>query len=161
MNEKTIILKQQALTTWSNEKIQLCTDWINDETNQRNRSLVQKGIYLCKIGENIGGEINSDVGRDRPVLVISNNRVNDGGSNIIIVPLTKRLKTIQIKGKLVPKFKTHYFLLQSKYDFLTYDSTVKTEDIRSTSKIRITRKLGEIDTTDFNNITRKVAWMIT
>lgn len=151
--------KEQALRDWNEKKIQIAKRWIDEEKKQNSRKIVQSGVYFCDLGENIGSEQNTNLDEPRPVLVVSNSFINKSGSNVIIVPLSKHLIIKKgRKGKIVPKYSSHYFLKKDKYTFLRYDSAVKTEEVRSVSKIRLLGKLGEINEQDFNNILIRLKW---
>ncbi|WP_340395773.1 type II toxin-antitoxin system PemK/MazF family toxin, partial [Bacillus smithii] len=151
--------KEKALRTWNEEKIQLAKDWIENEGEQKRRKIVQGGIYLCTLGENIGSEQNTEHGEQRPVIVLSNNMINPTAPNVLIAPLSKQLKTKQNrKGLTVPKYNSHYFLYKNKYSFLNYDSAVKTEELRSVSKIRLNVLLGQVDDKDFKKILARLKW---
>lgn len=80
------------LNNWLPWKIGLSKQWIENEEALRRRGIVQGGIYLFELGENVGSEQNSNIGADRPVIVISNNLINSTASNIIVAPLSKTLK---------------------------------------------------------------------
>lgn len=147
--------KENALKTWMNEKITLSKKWIDDESAQKRRSMVQGAVHVCSLGENIGSEQNEE----RPVLVISNNVINSTGGNVIVIPLTSRLSTKQFKGKTIPKYRSHYFLYMSKYDFLTYNSALKCEDTITVSKIRLKEHLGNIDSDDLQRVLTRQKWV--
>ena len=147
-NTQKKLLKNQALMTWNSEKIKLSDQWIDNEVNQRNRTMSQRAIYLCNLGENIG----SEQCKLRPVLIVSNNKINKG-NNVIVVPLSTKIKTItNKKGKEIPRYKTHYFLTPEKYPFLSEKSVAKCEHITTVSKVRLTSYFGMIDEDDFNKI---------
>lgn len=151
-NEKQKADKERALRAWTEEKIRLSKDWIDNETAQKRRNMVRGAIHLCKLGENIGSEQNEE----RPVLIISNDLMNSTGGNVTVIPLTSRLS--KKPGTNQPKFRSHYFLLKSKYQFLTYDSAVKAEDITTVSKIRLGDHLGTINADDLQKIAIRVKW---
>lgn len=141
-------LKNQALTKWTSEKIKLSDQWIDNEVKQRNRTMSQRAIYLCNLGENIGSE-QSEL---RPVLIVSNNKINRG-NNVLVVPLSTKLRTMtNKKGKEVPRYNTHFFLTPEKYTFLKEKSVVKCEHLTTVSKVRLTSYFGMIDQEDFNKV---------
>lgn len=129
--------KQKFLEVWSTSKEQLCLDWIEMTNEQRNVYFEQGEIIKCSFGENIGYEIC----KSRPCLVISDTRYNNDGQ-LVIIPLTKKVNML----------KTHCFLSKKKYDFLEFDSCVKTEQIKSVSSIRIEEKMGKIDDVDMTRV---------
>lgn len=153
--------KEAALRAWNEKKIEIAKDWIENETTQRGRKLKQGAVYMCTFGENIGAEINTDLEEVRPVLVVSNDLINQTADNVTIVPLTKHLKYRKNrKGQKMPKFNSQYFLFKSKYSFLTYDSAVKGEEMKTVSKIRITTKMGNIDDADLKRILARLEWVL-
>ncbi|AIE58942.1 type II toxin-antitoxin system PemK/MazF family toxin [Bacillus methanolicus] len=154
--------KEMALRAWSKEKDELAKGWIDDEAKQKARKLKQGAIYLCKLGENIGSEMNTDEGGLRPVLVVSNDTINNTADNVAIVPLSKQLKYyLNRKKQKMPRYNSHYFLFKKHYPFLNYDSAVKCEEIRSVSKIRIDRKLGNVEPKVLQKILTCINWVTT
>ncbi|MEM5599573.1 type II toxin-antitoxin system PemK/MazF family toxin [Niallia circulans] len=118
MTEQKKIDKENTLRTWTEEKIITAKRWIDEETTQKKRSIHQRGIYLCNLGENIGSEQNNEVSERRPVLVLSNNIMNPNDPNVLIAPLSKNLETkISRNGKKVPKFNSQYFLYKKSTHF--------------------------------------------
>lgn len=155
-NETRKTKKEDALRTWTEEKVKLAKEWIDNEATQKSRNMVRGAIHICTLGENIGSEQNEE----RPVLIISNDLVNSTGGNVTVIPLTSRLTKKKIKGgKEVPKYRSHYFLMRSKYSFLTYDSALKCEDITTVSKIRLGDHLGTISQDDLDKIMVRVKWV--
>jgi mRNA interferase MazF len=152
--------KESALRAWNEKKIEIAKGWIGNEQTQRARKLKQGAVYMCTFGENIGAEINTELEEVRPVLVVSNDLINQTADNITIVPLTKHLKYRKNrKGQKVPMYKSQYFLWKNKYSFLTYDSAVKGEEVKTISKIRITTKMGNIDTDDLEKVLARLEWV--
>lgn len=157
--EKKKSLKETAIRDWTEKKIELAKDWIDNEPTQRTRRIVQRGIYLCILGENIGSEQNTELLERRPVLVLSNNIILPNDPNALIAPLTSKLETkTGRQGRTVPRFGSHYFLYKSKYTFLDENSAVMTEALRSVSKIRLVTKLGDIDELDYKRVIAKLKW---
>ena len=105
------------------------------------REIYQGQIYICDLGDN---NIGSEQSGERPCLVIQNNILNATSEIIIVIPITSKCK------KVLP---THYILTNDKYSFLTYDkNTVLCECIRSLSKKRIKKLIGQIDNDDLKEI---------
>ncbi|WP_338782431.1 type II toxin-antitoxin system PemK/MazF family toxin [Metabacillus sp. FJAT-52054] len=163
--------KEADIREWTERKIVVSKQWIEEEETQKGRNFIRGGIYMCELGENIGNE----QGEVRPVIVISNDLINTTSGNVFIVPLTKNLKK-KVKrdgnrqvirdtnGRVVyldvPKMQSHYFLRKSKYDFLTHDSAAMTEVSRAVSKIRITTHLGTISDSDLEKISTRLEWVM-
>jgi mRNA interferase MazF len=153
--------KESALRAWNEKKIVIAKDWIENEKTQRARKLKQGAVYMCTFGENIGAEINTELEEVRPVLVVSNDLINQTADNITIVPLTKHLKYRKNrKGQKMPMYRSQYFLFKSKYPFLTYDSAVKGEEMKTISKIRISTKMGNIEDEDLEKVLARLDWVL-
>ena len=107
------------------------------------REIYQGQIYICDLGsDNVGSEQSGE----RPCLVIQNNILNYTSNIIIVIPITSKRK------KYLP---THYILTNTKYPFLNFnENTVLCECIRSISKKRLGKLVGQIDVEDLNNILR-------
>ena len=127
-------------------------------------------IY-CNLGFNIGEEKN----KMRPVLVISNNKINRSGK-VVVICITDAI------GKLnqndLPSQDSWYLLYSDTMDdkkmyragrkikfnqkankFLDKDSVVQCEEIRSISKARLNRNkgcIGKIDNEDLKFIKMKL-----
>ena len=140
--------KCKAILTWQTKKIDLSCDWINNSQVQIQRHFTQGAIHQCQLGENIG----SEQGEYRPALIVSNNNMNHLSANVVIVPLTRTLKTKIVDGRVVPKYPTNYFLHKANYSFLKDDSAVLANEVRSVSKIRLTVYLGTINQTDLDRV---------
>jgi mRNA interferase MazF len=152
--------KKWKLKQWHQKKEDLSIKWIENETIERGRKLKQGAIYLCVLGENIGSEINTDDGELRPVLVVSNDTINNTADNVTVVPLSKQLRYfLNRRGEKRPKYKSHYFLFKENYPFLHYDSAVRCEEVRTVSKIRIDRKLGNVSTPVLKQILKCLDWV--
>lgn len=151
-------IKTRLINEWKLVKIPLSHKWIDEERTQTARKILRGGIYFCQFGENVGNEQNEE----RPVLVVSNDLINQSSGNVLVIPLTKNIKTKIHKrtGKTVPAFNSHYFLMMQKYDFLTYNSAVKTEETTSISKIRLANLLGVLDPADLDRITLRLKWSL-
>ncbi|MET3507704.1 type II toxin-antitoxin system PemK/MazF family toxin [Halalkalibacter oceani] len=151
--------KEERIRNWTERKIKLAHKWIENEDVQKARPMIQGAIHLCMLGENVGNE----QGGERPVLVISNNRVNSSSGNVKVIPLTTKLKTKTVKRKgaerIVPKVATHYFLKKAKYNFLDKDSAAKVEETTTVSKVRLTAYLGNIDESDLPAIKSRLKWL--
>lgn len=157
--EKAKQLKEVALKEWFPRKIVLAKEFIEEEDKQKSRNIIKGAIHLCELGQNLGSEQNEE----RPVLIVSNNRINSTSTNIKVIPLSKTLKTktINQKGKTqtVPKYRTHFFLEKTKYPFLTYRSAAMVEGLTTVSKIRLGKYLGNILDEDLKRILSRLKWV--
>lgn len=97
--------KFENLLRWTSHKLKI-QDKFN-KNNQRKVKYPRGAIYACYLGENIGHEKSRL--EARPCVIISNNRINYNGSNVIIVPLSK---TIRYKENSTSelKYEWHYIL---------------------------------------------------
>lgn len=153
--------KEGKLKRWFAEKVSLANEFIDDPKTQSKRPAVYGSIHTCSLGENIGSEQNEE----RPVLVISNDGLNASSTNVVVLPLTGTLKVATRKNRkgqtvIAPKYSTHYFLKAEKYGFLSKDSAVTAEGIRSVSKIRLQKYLGKVDDNDMKRIQAKVRTLL-
>ena len=104
------------------------------------REIYQGQIYICNLGnDNMGSEQSGE----RPCLVIQNNILNATSEVIIVVPITSKRK------KSLP---THYILTNDKYDFLFGENTVLCEYVRSLSKKRLGKFVGQIEQDDLEEV---------
>ncbi len=75
----------------------------------------------------------------RPVVVISGNLLNQHLAIVIVVPLTSKIK----------KYKGHPILKPTKTNGLQSESEMLVFHIRSVSKDRLVRKVGDIEADEF------------
>jgi mRNA interferase MazF len=94
-------------------------------------------VAFAQLGENIGHE-KCDL---RPVLVISNDQINRTSSNIVIAVLTDASNKKDSTGRTKLLF-SQYELFKNDFPFLTFDSIIQFEDIKSISKVRIGKPIG-------------------
>ena len=153
--EKKKADKEDAIKKWTIEKIEIAKQYIEREAIQKARKMVHGAVYMCQLGENIGSEQNEL----RPVIVLSNNRMNASSGNVTVAPLSKKVRTKIVNGKEVPRYSSHFILKKEKYHFLDYDSTVKTEDIITVSKIRLKEHLGNIEPENLKRIKNRIKWV--
>lgn len=101
-------------------------------------------IYEADLGIGDG----SEQAGIRPVLIIQNNVGNHYSPTIICVPLTSKIK------KDIP---THYTVTKEKYHFLTHDSTILCEQIKTISKRRLSHKIGMLSKQDMQNVDQRLS----
>ncbi|MBP2898804.1 type II toxin-antitoxin system PemK/MazF family toxin [Escherichia coli] len=159
--------KQTAINGWHPNKEELAFNWIENEETIKNKKVVRGAIHFCQLGENIGNEQNEE----RPVIIISHNTINSTSGNVLIAPLSKSLKKKRNKqtgeialtkdGKPIPKLSSQLFLFKDDYPFLTYDSAIMFEEIKSISKARLKDHIGTVtDSTDLTRINVRVKWSL-
>ncbi len=100
-------------------------------------------IYEADLGIGDG----SEQAGVRPVLIIQNNTGNHYSPTVICVPLTSKCK------KQMP---THHTLTKLEYEFLTYDSIVLCEQIKTISKRRLSHRIGMVSKDDMKIIGDKL-----
>lgn len=158
--EKAKQSKKSSLDKWVPKKEVLAMRFIEEEKSQQERNMVKGSIHLCQLGENLGSEQNDE----RPVIIVSNDRINSTSTNVKVIPLTKTLKTKMKKNRKgviqeVPRVSTHFFLRKNKYTFLDYDSAAKVEEVTTVSKIRIGKHLGNLVPEDVEKIKSRLKWV--
>lgn len=117
---------------------------MNDEVKTVPYIYPRRGeIYEADLGIGDG----SEQAGIRPVLIIQNNIGNHYSPTVICVPLTSKSK------KDIP---THYTISKEDYDFLTYDSTILCEQIKTISKKRLSHKIGVLSKHDMNQINKRL-----
>ena len=91
--------------------------------------VVQRGdVFWANLDPTIGVEIK----KVRPVVVVSNNVINQRSQLVIIVPLTTNVERLSPSHVLIPRGEGG----------LSQDSKVLTEQIRAMDKQRLTGKVG-------------------
>lgn len=98
----------------------------------------QKDIWLADL-EPVKG---SEQGKTRPIVIISGDTMNDNFPVIIACPLSSVIKNFENCVVIKKNAKTG----------LSSDSEVITFQIRTISKTRLTKKLGEISEPDLDEI---------
>lgn len=89
-------------------------------------------IYYANLDPTVGSEIN----KKRPVLIISNNANNKAAATVTVLPLTSNISNIY----------PFEVALHPKKTGLSKASKVQCQQIRTISKMRITRKsIGNVD----------------
>ncbi len=92
---------------------------------------IQRGdLFWANLDPTIGVEIQ----KRRPVVVISNNAINQYSQLVIVVPITTNLN----------RFSPSHILLPRGEGGLGQDSKVLTEQIRALDKQRLVNKIGTI-----------------
>ena len=141
---------------WVSRKFQL-----HAGSERKNTLQVLRGqVWKCDLGSNIGQEKN----KERPVLIVSNNRINRTGKVVVVCITDAKGKVnaynmpIQNSWMLIysstndpsEMFKPDRVVPRSatQYAFLNKDSIIQCEEIRAVSKVRLTRILGIIDPAD-------------
>lgn len=141
--------------------------WLKDKVNynriskfnaSKRRQVLHGQIWYCDLGCNIGTEKN----KMRPVLVMSNNKINNSEKVVIVCITDAKGKT---NSNNLPA-QDSWFLLYANtedeekmlkpgrkvpekmrtYDFLEKDSMVQCEEIRAVSKARLDSSRGCIGT---------------
>lgn len=143
--EELIHEKNDRLTNWSTLKINLSENYFNMQDNLKSMTVRAGEIFECHLGENLGDEIC----KTRPVIVLSKTFYNAVSSQISVAPLSTKFELKYFKKggdiKYRPKVRTHFLLKKNEYPFLKANSVIKCEQIRGINKIRLGKKIGEID----------------
>lgn len=156
------------IASWTKDKVNY--NRVSKFNTNKHRQVLHGQIWFCDLGYNIGTEKN----KMRPVLVISNNKINNS-EKVVVVCIT------DAKGKVNARclpIQDSWFLLYSDtedeekqvipgrtipasmhtYEFLDKDSMIQCEEIRAVSKARLDANRGCIGTLtpeDFNLVKGK------
>lgn len=72
---------------WANKKFKILT-------SSRKYTVAQREVYYCDLGVNIG----SEQGENRPVVVLQNDHGNRSGNTTVVAPITSHEKSVQYDG---------------------------------------------------------------
>lgn len=156
------------IATWQKDKVNY--NRISKFNTNKHRQVLYGQIWFCDMGHNIGTEKN----KMRPVLVMSNNRINNS-EKIVVVCITDARGKINANNLPV---QDSWFLLYSNtqddekmlkpgrivpdnmhiYDFLEKDSMIQCEEIRAVSKSRLDISrgcIGRLTSKDFELVKEK------
>ncbi|EIM06457.1 transcriptional modulator of MazE/toxin, MazF [Planococcus antarcticus DSM 14505] len=155
------------LARWVSRKV----EFHKHAVSKKNKQVNQGEIWGCDLGFNIGEEKN----KHRPVIVISNNKVNCTGK-VVVAPITDAVRKVNIKTGL-PHKNTWYLIFTTNtdsnkwfdphrtlpkkantYEWLDKDSVIQCEEPRTISKARLDyKKKGNLNAEDFEVLKKKVA----
>jgi mRNA interferase MazF len=92
---------------------------------------VKRGdVIIANLDPTIGVEIK----KTRPVIVLSNDSINQFSRLVVVVPLTKNTAHLSPSHVIIPKGVAH----------LTFTSKVVTEQIKAVDKRRLVKRLGSL-----------------
>ncbi len=92
---------------------------------------VKRGdVVVANLDPTIGVEIK----KTRPVIVLSNDSINQFSQLVVVVPLTKNTAHLSPSHAIIPKGVAH----------LTFASKVVTEQIKAVDKRRLVKRLGSL-----------------
>lgn len=127
------------------------------------KKLTKQELNGLKRGDVIIADLPAGTGAEkrgvRPCVVVSGQSINALSDNIIITPLTKAKNKKDEHNKL-KLLDTQVLIKRHNYMFLSEDSIVQTEDIRSISKDRIGQIIGKLDATDILKIQNTVNYIV-
>lgn len=89
-------------------------------------------VWTCDFGENIGSEVN----KIRPCVIIQNNKGNEYSSTTIVLPISHRECRLPTQVKV---WKDSFIFLED-----TIDGAILGEQIKTISKARLGRKIGNL-----------------
>ncbi|MBS4462216.1 type II toxin-antitoxin system PemK/MazF family toxin [Aerococcaceae bacterium zg-B36] len=105
-----------------------------------NKIRIKQGdVVVMSLGTGTGNE-KSGI---RPVVVVSSSIINETSGNVIVAPLTSAENKIDEKGN-AKLLVTQIWMSAKHYKFLDKHSIIQLEDIRSVSKGRVHKHLGEL-----------------
>lgn len=118
----------REIVSWTGELFELTVK----EKYAKNIFPKRGEVWTCAFGINPGSEINNV----RPAIIISNNIGNKNAPIVTVLPITKREE----------RQCTHVRLEQSSFSYMedSIKGTAIAEQIRTVSKARLGRKIGEL-----------------
>ena len=138
------------IASWTKDKVNY--NRISKFNTNKHRQVLHGQIWFCDLGYNVGTEKN----KMRPVLVMSNNKINNSekvvqDSWFLLYSDTEDEEKQVIPGRTIPAS-------MHTYEFLDKDSMIQCEEIRAVSKSRLDANRGCIGTLtpeDFNLVKGK------
>lgn len=101
--------------------------------------MYRKGdVCLADLDPTTGVEIN----KSRPVIIVSNDWINQHSQLLVIVPLTSNIKRVSPSQVIITQGSGG----------LDYDSKAVTDQIRAIDKSRIVKKIGTLDVDFFEEV---------
>lgn len=92
---------------------------------------VRRGdVVLAALNPTVGREIR----KTRPVVVVSNGRLNELSGIVVVIPLTKNVRRLSPSHAIIPRGVAG----------LAFTSKAVTEHVRSIDRSRIVRQLGRL-----------------
>lgn len=148
--------KCNNLDIWNTNKKLMAKSFFENE-NEILEMTVSKGeVFNCVVGENLGHE-QCDT---RPVVVVSSTFINCRTSTVLIAPLSTNVVKKRIikngRERYVPKFSTQVLLKPKQYNFLSDESVVKLDQLKTVSKDRLLTKLGNLEDNTIKFIDKKI-----
>ena len=107
----------------------------------------QGDIYFANLNPNRGSEQRGQ----RPVVIVSGNAMNDHFGVVIVMPLSTKIK----------KYAGCILLKKDKINNLKQDSEIITFQLRSLSKDRFTKKMGNISGDQLHELKKKLLEVLT
>lgn len=154
--EKLIDEKCNSLDAWNIDKKHIAASFFENENEILTMKVFKGEIFNCVIGENLGHE-QCDT---RPVVIISSNFINCRTSTVLAAPLSTNVvkKTIIKNGRerKVLRFSTQILLRPTDYSFLSAESVVKIDQMKTVSKDRLLGKLGNLNADTIKFLDRKI-----
>ena len=149
------IKKQRLLNAWATQKERSALNFFRLR-NALSWQQIEKGeVFWCDLGENIGNETN----KTRPVVVISSSKRNKRLSHVTVAPISSTVK-YKKNGDVTSglKYPFHFLMKSNAYSFLSNDSVIKLEQLRTISKNRLVGyQIGKLSDTDLEIINIKVS----
>jgi mRNA interferase MazF len=93
--------------------------------------VVRRGdVFLANLDPTIGVEIK----KTRPVIVLSNDSINQFSQLVVVVPMTKNIAHLSPSHAVIPKGVAR----------LTFTSKAVTEQVKAVDKRRLVKRLGNL-----------------
>ena len=93
----------------------------------------------------------AEISKIRPCIVISNNIINSYDRLFVAIPITSNINKI---------LKFHVFVKKSKMNWLTNDSKIVSNQIRSLDKNRIVKKLWKLESDLIKELEKSILFII-
>lgn len=93
--------------------------------------IISRGqVWIADLNPGFGVELH----KKRPILVISNNTINNNWPRIIVVPFSSQIYPLNPGKVLIPKGMCG----------IEKESIILTQEVRSIDKVRLTKKIGKL-----------------
>ena len=95
---------------------------------------------------NLDPTLGSEIAKTRPVLIVSNNISNQFSSTVTVLPITSKTE------KIYP----YEVLISAEESGLLHPSKIKANQIRTIDKLRLGKKIGELNADKIEEVERSI-----
>ena len=111
----------------------------------KNRKVYRGKVYKCNFGMGIGSEER----KNRPCVIVSNNKINISSPNVIVVPITHTASTLATVVPITIQYNSDGSVL--------LDGNALTSNIACVSKARLGNYITKLTTAELNEIDKAIA----